>query len=262
MARVPMVFCSPGERSLDSADARFGQEGRRRTPTGLLQEYLNASEKALWGLASDGQTLRILRDNPSMTRPAYIEVDLATCFAEEQLPEFRILWLLLHVSRFRPCDDTSGAPDIHRCWLEQWRARAEEQGERLLDKLRLGVTEALTVLGNGFLQHPQNEPLRRQFRDRTLDAPAYYQELLRLVYRLLFLLRAEARGLLHPDDSDPRARERYRQGYSLDMLRHAARKPHRFEAHHHDLWLALQQTLQGLAAGQPLLALPGAGGAL
>lgn len=260
MARVPMVFCSPGERSLDSADARFGQEGRRRTPTGLLQEYLNASEKALWGLASDGQTLRILRDNPSMTRPAYIEVDLATCFAEEQLPEFRILWLLLHVSRFRPCDDTSGAPDIHRCWLEQWRARAEEQGERLLDKLRLGVTEALTVLGNGFLQHPQNEPLRRQFRDRTLDAPAYYQELLRLVYRLLFLLRAEARGLLHPDDSDPRARERYRQGYSLDMLRHAARKPHRFEAHHHDLWLALQQTLQGLAAGQPLLALPALGG--
>ncbi len=191
-SRVPMVFCAPGDKALDTADPRFGHEGRRRSPTGLLQEYLNANDQALWGLVSDGQRLRILRDNPSMTRPAYIEVDLATCFAEEQLPEFRILWLLLHASRFQPGTNSDGEIAPSQCWLEQWRAEAEEQGERLLDKLRVGVTEALGALGNGFLRHPQNDELRQQFESRELDAQTYYQELLRMVYRMLFLLRAEA----------------------------------------------------------------------
>ena len=257
--RVPMVFCAPGDKALDTADPRFGHEGRRRSPTGLLQEYLNANDQALWGLVSDGQRLRILRDNPSMTRPAYIEIDLATCFAEEQLPEFRILWLLLHASRFQPGNNNDGETSPSR-WLEQWRAEAEEQGERLLDKLRVGVTEALGALGNGFLRHPQNDELRQQFESRELDAQTYYQELLRMVYRMLFLLRAEARDLLHPEGSDPLARERYREGYSLDVLRRAARKPHRFEARHHDLWLTVQHTMNGLATGQPLLALPALGG--
>ncbi|WLI73606.1 Eco57I restriction-modification methylase domain-containing protein [Halomonas alkalicola] len=116
------------------------------------------------------------------------------------------------------------------------------------------------LLGDGFLAHPENHALRQRFLDGELDAHAYYQELLRLVYRLLFLLRAEARDLLHPADSDPLARERYREGYSLELLRQAARKTHRFEPRHHDLWLTLQQTLSGLAGGQPLLALPALGG--
>lgn len=258
--RVPMVLCAPGDQSLDTPDSRFGHEGRKRSPTGLMQEYLNANEQALWGLVSDGLHLRIVRDNPSMTRPAYIDVDLASCFAEERLPEFRILWLLLHASRFQPQTSDDGALTPALCWIEQWRAQAEEQGERLLDKLRVGVTEALVALGNGFLRHPQNQSLRQQFEDRQLDAQAYYQELLRMVYRLLFLLRAEARDLLHPEGSDPLSMERYRDGYSLDVLRLAARKPHRFEARHHDLWLTLQQTIRGLANGQPLLALPALGG--
>lgn len=253
---VPLVLCAPGREAMDDRLPRFGQEGRRRSPTGLLQEYLNASDEAHWGLVSDGQRLRILRDNPSMTRPAFVEIDLASLFSEERLPEFRRLWLLLHASRFAPRELEGKST----CWLEQWREQAEEQGERLLDKLREGVTKALKALGDGFLAHPENDALRQRFLDGELDAHAYYQELLRLVYRLLFLLRAEARDLLHPAGSDPLARERYREGYSLELLRQAARKTHRLEPRHHDLWLTLQQTLTGLAGGQPLLALPALGG--
>lgn len=253
---VPLVLCAPGREALDERLPRFGQEGRRRSPTGLLQEYLNASDESHWGLVSDGQRLRILRDNPSMTRPAFVEIDLASLFSEERLPEFRRLWLLLHASRFAP----SQLEDKISSWLEQWREQAEVQGERLLDKLRLGVTDALRSLGDGFLAHPENHALRQRFLDGELDAHTYYQELLRLVYRLLFLLRAEARDLLHPAGSDPLARERYREGYSLELLRQAARKTHRFEPRHHDLWLTLQQTLTGLACGQPMLALPALGG--
>lgn len=257
--KVPMVLCAPAEKALDTSLPRFGHEGRRRSPSGLLQEYLNANEEAHWGLVSDGQRLRILRDNPSMTRPAYVEIDLATLFSEERLPEFRRLWLLLHASRFAP-QQRDGESHPGACWLEQWREQAEEQGERLLEKLRVGVTEALKALGDGFLAHPENTALRQRFLNGELDAHAYYRELLRLVYRLLFLLGAEARDLLHPKGRDPLSRERYRDGYRLELLRKAARKPHRFEPRHHDLWLTLQQTLSGLAGGQPLLALPALGG--
>jgi hypothetical protein len=65
-----------------------------------VQEYLNAQDGALWGVASDGLTLRIIRDNASLTRPAWIEADLQRIFSEERYADFAALWLLLHETRF------------------------------------------------------------------------------------------------------------------------------------------------------------------
>jgi hypothetical protein len=60
---VPLVLLPPGF-DLDKACEQCGEEGRRRTPWGLVQEHLNATDDALWGLVSNGLTLRILRENP------------------------------------------------------------------------------------------------------------------------------------------------------------------------------------------------------
>ncbi|MCY3841899.1 MAG: restriction endonuclease, partial [Gammaproteobacteria bacterium] len=62
--RVPIVVAPIGA-GLDAPLSVFGVDGRRRTAFGLVQEYLNASPEALWGLATDGLTLRIARDNAS-----------------------------------------------------------------------------------------------------------------------------------------------------------------------------------------------------
>ncbi len=51
----------------------------------LAQEALNASDASLWAIVSNGVKLRILRDNPSLTRPAHVEVDLEALFTEELL---------------------------------------------------------------------------------------------------------------------------------------------------------------------------------
>jgi hypothetical protein len=45
-----------------------------------------------------------------------------------------------------------------------------------------------------------------------------FQELSRLVYRIIFLLTVEERRLLHPEASEPEARSRYAEGYSLRRL--------------------------------------------
>jgi hypothetical protein len=46
------------------------------SPHSLLQVFLNRSENNLWGFLSNGYKLRILRDNASLTRQAFVEFDL------------------------------------------------------------------------------------------------------------------------------------------------------------------------------------------
>ena len=69
------------------------------SPHSLVQDYLNRSTGHLWGFVSNGLTLRVLRDNASLTRQAYIEFDLETMFADEVFDDFVVLWLTCHQSR-------------------------------------------------------------------------------------------------------------------------------------------------------------------
>jgi hypothetical protein len=254
--RVPIVIAPPAERGLESPSSTFGDGGRKRSPFGLVQEHLNAQDGALWGLCSDGLTLRIVRDNASLTRPAWIEADLARIFAEARYADFTALWLLCHQSRFgRPTQPGDAAPPATGCALERWRDAGREQGTRARDKLRRGVEEALLALGRGFLAHPDNHALRAELQRGALTVDGYHSQLLRLVYRLIFVLTAEERGLIHGDEADPDARALYAEGYSLRRLRDRAL---RRSAHdrHADLWEATKIVWRGLATGEPRLGLP------
>lgn len=254
IAHIPLVLTGP-DFDLDKSHLAFGDEARRRSPQGLLQEYVNASGEALWGIVSNGLVLRILRDNPSMTRPAFVEVDLARLFEDDLYSDFVALWLILHASRFLAQNGK-----IARCWLEQWREQAAIEGERARDDLRTGVEQALRALGDGFVAHPANHALREALSCGRLSRHAYFHQLLRLVYRMLFLLTAEDRKILHdPDTATPEALRLYDQGYSLNLLRERARK-RRFYDNYADLWQVLSTTFTALRGGQPLLGLPALGG--
>src|SRR5262249_11265392 len=133
--RVPVVV-APADSGLDTLSPAFGDGGRRRSAFGLAQEYLNAEDAALWGVASDGSTLRILRDNASLTRPSWIEADLQRIFIEERYADFAALWLLLHETRF----GREGQP-VTECALEAWRNAGREEGTRAREDLRRGVEE-------------------------------------------------------------------------------------------------------------------------
>ena len=251
--RLPFVIGAAHQR-LDERDRRYGDSGRQRSAFGLLQDYLNAAESALWGVVSNGTVLRVARDNASLTRPAWIEADLARIFTEDRYADFSLLWLLIHASRF------GNPPALAvQCPLEAWREASKEQGTRARDRLRQGVEEALRALGHGFLSDAANQPLRDALASGALDRNAYFQQLLRLVYRLIFLLTIEERGLLHPADAAPEAIKLYAEGYSLRRLRERARRRRAFDRHA-DGWDGLKPALTGLAHGQPLLALPALGG--
>lgn len=243
--RVPVVI-APYTLGLDQADGRFGSEGRRRSAFQLAQGFVNAEQAGGWALVCNGLRLRLLRDAASLTRPAYLEADLERIFLEERYADFSALWLLIHASRFDG-------------FLERWREASKEEGSRVRERLREGVTEALRVLGDGFLRHPANQALRARLERGELSVEAYFQQLLRLIYRLIFLFTIEDRGLLHPPEADHEAVALYREGYALGRLRTRALRRAGYDAYH-DLWRGLQVVWAGLATGQPLLALPALGG--
>jgi len=253
--RVPVVVAPPPSETnpadLDHAAPNLSHD-RRRSASSALQEWLNAEDAALWGLAVNGERLRLMRDNESLTRPAYIEANLREIFEAEDFASFTVLWLILHVSRF----GQPGTPATD-CVLEQWRESGAKQGITARNRLSDGVTEALLALGNGFLSHPHNAALREYAAGGGLQN--LFQELLRLVYRLIFLLVAEDRSLLHPPETSEAARSLYAEGYSLSSLRDRAIRRSGWDQFH-DRWEGLQIVLHALAHGEPRLGLPALGG--
>ncbi|MFB6836682.1 Eco57I restriction-modification methylase domain-containing protein [Streptomyces sp. NPDC056361] len=220
-------------------------------PQSMVQDCLNRTEAHLWAIVTNGRRLRLLRDSSSFSTAAYVDFDLEALFDGELFSEFVLLYSLLHASRFTVTAGTSASG----CWLEKWRAEAVTSGTRALDQLRLGVQNALTVLGTGFLRHPDNAALRED-----TDPKALRDALLRLVYRLLFVFVAEDRGALLDPDAGERGREAYERYFSSARLRERARR--RQGTAHGDQYEALRIVLEALGTegGRPELALPGLGG--
>lgn len=253
---VPVVI-APHTLALHEPDARFAianSGARKKSAFMLTQELLNANPDHVWGIACNGKTLRLLRDAATLTRPSYLEIDLADLLGGARYAEFANIWRLLHASRAR------GEPT--NCIWERWRTAGQEEGTRVREGLRVGVTDALLILGEGFLQHPTNDTLRNALHNGELSKDAYFQQLLRLIYRLIFLFSVEERGLLHPKDESKTAqvaRRAYAEGYAVARLRELCLKRRardRFDDH----WQALRIVFKGLSEGEPRLALPALGG--
>lgn len=277
--RVPLILAAH-DQGLDAPDDRFGETNpetgkiRRRSPFMLAQEALNASDATLWAVVSNGLRFRILRDNPSLTRPVYVEIDIEAIFTEDLYADFVAFWLLAHASRFAGAAAVQGESGAGAhlsnpadCPWERWRNAGQQAGVRARDRLRDGVAKALRALGTGFLSHRDNDALRQALQqDNGLTKQAFFEELLRLVYRLIFLATVEDRTdgatglpLIFTPNSPKDAQKRYLAGYSLTWLRERAARRSGFDTHS-DLWQALSITFDALGRGEPALALPALGG--
>lgn len=227
----------------------------KKSPHSLLQEFLNRSAEHAWGIVSNGETLRLLRDNVALTRQAFVEFDLKAMMEGEVYSDFAVLWMLCHQSRL-------DAAKPEEFWLERWSKVAQDQGIRALDQLRDGVAKAIEALGAGLLGHRDNQALRDALAAGELDKQEYYRQLLRIVYRLLFLFVAEDRDLLLDPDGSAEGKDRYRTFYSTQRLRQLASS--RRGTRHRDLYEQLRFVFRSLDAeeGCAALALKPLGGFL
>jgi len=222
------------------------------SPHSLVQEFLNRSESHLWAFVSNGLLMRVLRDNASLTRQAYVEFDLEAMFSEDVYEDFVVLWMVCHQSRVE-------SEDLAISWLEKWTTVASQDGTRALDVLRTNVEQAITELGTGFVEHGHNGQLRESLRSGELSGQDFYREILRLIYRLIFLSVAEDRNLLHSSSVGHIERTRYSKYYSLSRIRMLSGR--RRGGPHPDLWKSLVEVFEGLGndEGIPSLGLPALG---
>jgi type I restriction-modification system DNA methylase subunit len=223
---------------LDRKPERTHIGAPRMSAHGLVQEYLNLHDE-LYGIVTNGRILRLLRDSSRLIKLTYLEFDLDRIFTDGLFADFAVLYRLLHATRL-PISHDAAAESL----LERYHQDSLDSGARIREGLSKAVEQAIKDFANGFLRYPHNDALRNQINTGQLTAETYYSYLLHLIYRLLFLMVIEERGLVFPNNAKPQHRDIYQNYYSLQRLRRLAEKRHLADQRHHDLWLSLLTTFK------------------
>ena len=221
---APIVHSSSFQQDLDD---RLKEQTRKYSPHDTLQRFLNQSNSDLWGIVTNGRYLRILRDFSHQSRKAYIQFDLEMLFEGRHYEDFRILFRLIHPSRFIPKED-------EKCILENLFEESKSAGVAIGEDLRKNISSAIESLANGFLLATPD--LLNRLVDNTENCMQFYQQILRIIYRILFLFYAEQRRLM------PTRSTLYAQEYSLSSLRDKVERGETIDEEQFDLWEGLKAT--------------------
>ena len=185
-------------RALAVADAKYWErplselrrndardEFRNANPSFQIVNYLTGAGVD-WGILTNGRTWRLYYRQASSTAHEFYEVDLIEALADEDA--FKRFWLFFRRDAFTP--DAQGNTFLDRVRIGS-DTYARVIGERLKD---LVFGEVFPLLAGGFVAYRHAE----LGEDVTSETARHeiYQATLSLLYKLLFLLYAEARDLL------------------------------------------------------------------
>ena len=208
----------------------------RHSPHGIVQELLNVSEH-LYGLISNGNELRLLRNSSKLTQVSFISFDLVRMMEDDVYAEFALLYRLLHATRM-PSD--ADAPE--EAFIEAYHSDSIKAGAAIRDRLSGVVEQGLRRIGVALITNTSNTDLRQAFLEGELDNRGLQTELLRLVYRILFLFVIEERDLVFPKSDDEEALRKkgiYLSCYSMQRIRAIAESADLSDPDRNDLWTAL-----------------------
>ncbi|OYR51255.1 restriction endonuclease, partial [Halorubrum sp. E3] len=185
---------------------QFSEQRPYRNASHQTKHYLeNTPPNIQWGVLTNGRKWRLYGTNDYETQ-TYYEVDLPELLQRGDLEAFKYFYVFFRPAAFR---ESSGARFLDEVWSESETA-SQELGESLQDN----VFTALRVLGRGFVEtnaaldiDPDDEEALDELKEQSLV----------FLYRLMFVLYAESRGLIHPDNQS--AQDEYDQNFSLDELR-------------------------------------------
>lgn len=194
----------------DDADARPADAEGGEPPATLFELALEAAPRDVaWGLLLCGLEVRIYRRGTGISQQ-YLELDLDGLVALNDEDLWRAFAGVFRLPAFRPGPD--GVPLVQRV-CDDSRAHAT----RLADDMRGDVVHAAETLIQGALDAPENrELLGEPPAAETLQR--LFEQTLYVLYRLLFVLYAEARDVLPVREAGP-----YATTYSVDHLVERAR---------------------------------------
>ncbi|MFA0742442.1 MAG: hypothetical protein DFNUSKGM_002565, partial [Candidatus Fervidibacter sacchari] len=188
----PLLFA----RTL-APDASFDSppEGhhRRFAPTLVMERALREKAHNL-GILLNGTSLRLLHFESGMRSCAEVNLTAIAEGTREGEKAWSFLWAFLRSEALKQ----KNLQDA----VDEAKLHAQKVGEDLGRQ----VQEAIKTFISAVINHPENAKIKSQLVN---ELPEFYEQALRFLYRLLFVLYAEARGLL------PLDLPFYREGYSL-----------------------------------------------
>ena len=200
---------------------------KERSPHLQLRDYLNERTDIAYGIVTNGGEWRLYAQNAPAS--AFLSVELAQILEAQEGDAtadfaFRLFYTLFHRRAF-----ADNARLLHEA-----RTGAERFREEIEAQLRLQVFDAMETLAGGFLAHADNNLT-------PADLPELFDNCLILLYRILFVLNAEARNLLSNDPTHA-----YYKAHGLEFVRRRLADGNTAAEYEDDGTFALWGRLEGL----------------
>ncbi|MDI3340661.1 MAG: N-6 DNA methylase [Sphaerobacter sp.] len=187
------------DRRLDVAVRGARELFDNRNPSYQIAFYM-AHTGVPWGILTNGRLWRLYHRDTAHKLDRFYEVDLPALLESRDPARFMYFFFFFRREAFEP--GYFGVADVLR--------ESTDYARGVSEKLKLQVFEALRHIAQGFLDHPEN-----QLEPTSETLATIYNNALILLYRLLFILYAEARELL-----PLRSNASYRRSYSLHEIKH------------------------------------------
>lgn len=177
-------------------------------PSQQIQDYLSYAKDAAgrrffnWAILTNGAEWRLYTDRSIVG--AYFAFHLVRNGEFCSLEEFRTFFTLFRAAAFERNADGS-------CFLDSVREQSLRLQADLETNLRRRIFSVLEDVGTAFVDFGDNHLTEADFAD-------VYSNALAFLYRLLFVLYAESRGLLPVKSYGPGANRRYLNEFSLARL--------------------------------------------
>ena len=193
---LAVCLAYPWGRSLDSKDYTRDNETPEENPGAMVLSLLQDGA-AKWAVVTNGKHWRLYSARTHSRATNYYEVDLEEVLATEDPSEaFRYFWLLFRRQAFEPRTVVKEGQEQTTTFLDLLLEGSEEYAKRLGERLKERVFEEIFPhLARGFVEYRKaREGIHADLSQEALDQA--FQGTLTFLYRLLFLLYAEARDLL------------------------------------------------------------------
>ncbi|OKY78296.1 MAG: Type II restriction enzyme methylase subunit [Candidatus Methanohalarchaeum thermophilum] len=171
------------KKSLDKKTEE-GNTFNKTNPSYQIDYYMSKTDTD-WGLLTNGKKWRLYYTKGRLDR--YYEVDLINLLYEE--PEkFKYFYIFFRNKAF--IKDQNGD-----CLLDKFYEQSIVYSKELGDELEENIYDAIQILAQGFLDHKENnlKPIRETIEE-------IYENSLIFLYRVIFILYAESRGLIDTEN--------------------------------------------------------------
>ena len=192
------------DHNLDQPSSGKGKAPQGRYPHQQIRDYLNESEHIKWGILTNGKEWRLYFKEGRSSK--FFEIDIEQCLKDFQ--KFKYFYAL-----FRP--DAFIKDSFGKCLLDNIFEQSLRFQEDVEKDLREKVFKCVEWLGQGLLFREENK-----LTEKDLD-PIYHYSLI-LLYRILFVLNAEARDLL---PTNPQTK--YYKHYGIQRIKDRIRQGER-----------------------------------